>query len=134
MPLEDQSPYVAVVSGGSSVGRRTLIVDDERAIREGMARLIGMHDFEPITAATIAEGLEKLSLQPSILILDMNLPDGHGTVLLRHIRDQNLPIKVAVLSGSGDASLLAEARDLQPEAMFTKPPDWDALLSWLAAA
>ena len=31
------------------------------------------------------------------------------------------------------AGLLAEADDLRPDAVFRKPPDWDALLDWVAA-
>ena len=83
-------------------------------------------------AATVTEGLDKLASEPSHLILDLNLPDGLGTVILRHVRTKNLPVKVAVLSGTADASLLGEAADLRPDATFTKPPDWEALIGWIA--
>jgi hypothetical protein len=38
---------------------------------------------------------------------------------------------VAVISGSVDAALLAEAQAMQPDAVFTKPPDWDSVLQWI---
>jgi DNA-binding NarL/FixJ family response regulator len=61
-------------------------------------------------------------------LLDPNLPDGHGTAILRHVCANHLPVKVAVFSGTAAAAVLREAADLRPDATFTKPPDWEALL------
>ena len=113
--------------------RRVLIVEDEPLLRNGLARLLKIKGHESMTAATIAEGMAQVGRGPSYLVLDMNLPDGVGTTILRHVRAERLPIKVAVLSGSGDGTLMDEARALGPDAMFKKPPDWDALLAWIAA-
>ncbi len=65
------------------------------------------------------------------VILDLNLPDGLGTELLRHIRDENLPIKVAVTTGVADRLLMAEVSKLQPDAFFVKPVDLMELMSWM---
>ena len=46
-----------------------------------------------------------------------------GTTMLQHMRAGKLSVNVAVLSGSGDDALMAEARGLYPDAMFKKPPD-----------
>jgi len=112
---------------------RVLVVDDDHIVRNGLAMLVKMNGHEAITAATVTEGLDKLDCGPTHVLLDMNLPDGLGTMLLRRIRIKKLPIKVAVLSGSLNAELIAEAEALQPDAVFTKPAVWDALLDWLAA-
>ena len=126
-----------MVAGSPLTNRRVLIVDDNELLRTGLAKLVGMHGHEAITAATIAAGMEQLGVPPaqlpSHLLLDMNLPDGVGTTILRRIRAEHLPIKVAVVSGSGDAELMAEARSLRPDAMFQKPPDWGALMDWIGA-
>ena len=114
--------------------RRILIVDDDRSLRTGLATLVETEGHEAVTAATVTEGMDKFASEPSHLILDMNLPDGVGTTILRHVRTNDLPIKVAVLSGATDAALLGEVADLRPDATFTKPPDWDALLGWVTAA
>lgn len=98
----------------------------------GLVRLVEMHGHRTLAAATVAEGLAQLGAAPSHVLLDMNLPDGVGTTVLRQVRDGRLPIKVAVLSGSGDDELMDEARSLRPDAMFRKPPDWDALMDWVA--
>ena len=113
--------------------RLVLVVEDDANLRSGMAALIGGYGHEVITAATVAEGLRQLGAGPSHLMLDLNLPDGVGTTILRHVRDGKLPVRVAILSGSGDDDLMAEARGLSPEAMFKKPPNWDALMAWVDA-
>ena len=119
---------------GSPLKRRILIVDDDPSLRNGMARLVSMQGHEPITAATVKESLALLESGPTHILLDMNLPDGVGTTVLRHVRTSKLPVKVAVLSGSMDSSLIKEAEALNPDALFVKPPDWDAVLDWIATA
>ena len=109
-----------------------LIIDDDRSIRSGLAFLAEAHGHTPATAATVGEGLEKLGANPTHLLLDLNLPDGTGTAVLRHVRAANLPVRVAVVSGSGDAELMAEVDALRPDAVFPKPPDLDALIDWIA--
>ena len=109
-----------------------LIVDDDRSIRSGLALLVEAHGHVPTTAATVQEGLEKLGANPTHLLLDLNLPDGTGTAVLRHVRAADLPVRVAVVSGSGDPRLMAEVDALRPDAVFPKPPDLDALVEWIA--
>ena len=111
-----------------------LVVDDDRHIRTGLALLIGSHGHAASTASTVREGLEKVEAGPTHLLLDLNLPDGLGTTVLRHVRTANLPVQVAVLSGSADPRLKAEVDALQPDAVFRKPPDLDALMDWIASS
>ena len=108
------------------------IVDDDRSIRSGLAFQVKAHGHVPATAATVREGLEKLAANPTHLLLDLNLPDGTGTAVLRHIRAADMPVLVAVVSGSGDPRLMAEVDALRPDAVFPKPPDLDALVDWIA--
>jgi DNA-binding response OmpR family regulator len=116
------------------VNRLVLVFDDDPSLRAGLAALVGMQGHGVVTAETVEEGMAKLGTGPSHLLLDLNLPDGHGTAILRHVRANHLPVKVAVLSGTTDDGLLAEVADLHPEAVFRKPPDWAALTEWVAAA
>ena len=113
---------------------RVLVVDDDPVLRTGLSKLVQMQGHEAITAATVTEGVAKLGSGPTHVLLDMNLPDGRGTTVLHHIRTKNLPIKVAVLSGSLDVSLLADAEALRPDAVFRKPPEWGAVLDWIATS
>jgi CheY-like chemotaxis protein len=111
-----------------------LVVDDDELLRTGIARLIEMRGHTALAAATVREGMEQLAAGPSIIVLDLNLPDGHGTLILNHVRNNALAIRVAVLSGSADAALNAQAKALGPDVVFRKPPNWDRLLEWIGPA
>jgi DNA-binding response OmpR family regulator len=119
----------------TSDGRTSLvlIVDDDPALRNGMAALLGYERHATLTAATVVEANGLLDAQtPTHALLDLNLPDGLGTAVLRRIRDENRPVRVAMISGNADNAAMAEARALGADAVFVKPPDWDEVLQWVA--
>ena len=51
----------------------------------------------------------------------MRLPDGGGEAVLRRVREAGLRTRVAITTGTDDATVLSEVRSLRPEAMFAKP-------------
>lgn len=109
-----------------------LVVEDDAQIRNGMMALMGIGGHGAVAAASVAEAAAQLDVAtPTHLLLDLNLPDGAGTHILRRIREQALPTRVALVTGAIDTSLLEEARALGVDAIFIKPPDWDRLLAWI---
>src|SRR5947207_2425126 len=86
----------------------TLIVDDDESCRALLDKFLRVRGHVPACAASIAEARPMIGADCKRVILDLNLPDGQGTELLRHIRDENLPIKVAITTGVSDRVLLAE--------------------------
>src|SRR6185312_3611919 len=113
--------------------RSVLVVEDDAQIRNGMIALLRSAGHDGIAAATVAEAASKLDVATlTHLLLDLNLPDGAGTHILRRIRREGLPTRVALLTGAIDNALLEEARDLGVDAVFIKPPEWDKLLGWIA--
>ena len=113
--------------------RSVLVVEDDAPIRKGMVGLLRLGGYGAVAAATVAEaGAHLDAATPTHLLLDLNLPDGAGSVILRRIRSQALPVRVAIVTGASDAGLLEEARALGVDAVFIKPPDWDEVLDWIA--
>ena len=108
---------------------RVLIVEDDRVSRECLRRLLALHGFRADAAATLAEAHAKLGGH-GYLLTDLNLPDGLGTSLLRRVRAECPSLKVAVISGSGDDELVAEAAALGPDLLLPKPVDFDRLMTW----
>jgi DNA-binding response OmpR family regulator len=109
-----------------------LVVEDDAQIRNAMMALLRIGGHRPIAAANVAEAAVQLDVAtPTHLLLDLNLPDGSGTHVLRRIREQALPTRVALVTGASDTTLLEEARGLGVDAVFVKPPDWDKLLAWI---
>lgn len=84
-------------------------------------------------AGTLADGLREAQVQrPGWILLDLMLPDGSGTELLRRMRDGALaPARVCVITGCATAAV-GEARALEPEHVFTKPLDVEGLLEVMA--
>jgi DNA-binding response OmpR family regulator len=109
-----------------------LIVEEDAALRTGMTALMKMRGHRSVASATVIEAHSHLdAATPTHLLLDLNLPDGTGTTILRRIRDRGLPVRVALLSGGNDTPLTDEARAIGVDAVFVKPPDWDKLLEWI---
>jgi CheY-like chemotaxis protein len=81
-----------------------------------------------VVAKTVAAAMEGLKSLPDWVILDLMLPDGDGEAVLAHIRQNELPIRVAVTSGISDPERLRAIQKLEPEACFGKPVDLKQLL------
>jgi DNA-binding response OmpR family regulator len=108
-----------------------LVVEDDADTFEWVRRRLARYGFEVAWAVTVSDGLLKLDAGPCAVILDLGMPDGSGTSILRAIRDRNLPIKVAVVSGDEGSAMHVEAARLQPDAFFLKPVDAIELTAWL---
>jgi DNA-binding response OmpR family regulator len=86
----------------SITGPRILVVEDERAISEPLAKLLARDGFEVTVAATVAEALAEFSsLPPDLILLDLNLPDGDGRDVAREIRrSSGVPIIMLTARGT----------------------------------
>jgi CheY-like chemotaxis protein len=109
--------------------RSILIVEDDATTRLALVRLLEHLEYQIIPVATVAESMELLDGQ-DYAIIDLNLPDGLGTTILRRIRDENRPIRVAVTTAA-EGPVFDEARKLEPELLLRKPINVNALLQWL---
>lgn len=108
-----------------------LVVEDDVDGFDWVRRRLAHYGYEVDWAGAVGDGLERLDAGPCAVILDLVLPDGSGTSILRRIRENNLPIKVAVASGAAGTALYAEAARLKPDAFFPKPIDAVELVNWL---
>ncbi|MEO8054248.1 MAG: response regulator [Acidobacteriota bacterium] len=80
-----------------------LVVDDDRALRDGMLRLLEDEGLSGVGAEDGAEALERLEagLRPRLVIVDLEMPRMNGWALVRRIED--LPafsaLPILVMSG-----------------------------------
>lgn len=126
--LDDNLTYRATKS-------RVLVVEDDPDSADAISRVLERQGYDVEAARTLAEGLDILKAhEPTHVILDLRLPDGSGAELLRHIREQELPVRVAVATGTADADLKADAVLLRPDAILTKPLDYTDLVLWLSSS
>ncbi|MFI7502910.1 response regulator [Streptomyces sp. NPDC049687] len=81
---------------------RVLLIEDDRAVREGVALALRRQSHEVAAAATGEDGMTRLrSFRPDVVVLDLMLPGMTGLDVCRGIRsvDQTLPIIMATARG-----------------------------------
>ncbi|WP_030946511.1 response regulator transcription factor [Streptomyces sp. NRRL S-646] len=84
---------------------RALLIEDDRAVREGVALALRHQGHEVATAVTGEEGLELVrSFRPDVVVLDLMLPGMPGLDVCRALRalDQTLPIIMATARGDDE--------------------------------
>lgn len=90
-----------------------LVVDDQAAVREGLARLISCASIPLRWVATAATSSEALSavkrLRPEVVVLDVDLAGEDGLALIAQFSP---PVGVLVLSSHGDDSTRSRAAAL----------------------
>lgn len=118
-------------ASAAAVGVGVLIVEDDPFVHEPLRRVLQRWGHQVRLAETVDDGLKALDPLPACVILDLMLPDGYGTGVLRHIRERDLPVNVAVVTGTGDQDLLEETRRLQPDKLYHKPVNLLQLKEWL---
>lgn len=104
---------------------RVLIVDDDAALRDGLAETVRDLGHEPVLAASGREGLSRLSGEHGIdaVLLDLRMPgELDGMALLRRLgaRD-DVPPPITVLTAFASAGNTIEAMRLGAHDHLTKP-------------
>jgi len=110
---------------------RVLVVEDDPESYNALSKILKHVGYDTLGAATLAEAVSLLDQTPRFVVLDLLLPDGNGKDLLKQIRDRQLPMKVAIITGSPGKAMLEETRLLNPDALFLKPLNVPRVLAWL---
>lgn len=89
-------------------------------------------EYEPHAAASVREGIRLFdTLQPSVVILDLHLPDQHGLEALRSIRQVDRSVRVIILTGYATLDVVEESMRLGASDCLHKPFDAKSLRSRL---
>ena len=104
---------------------RILIIEDDRHIRELLPRYFTREGLEMEAAATGYEGLDIIyARKPSLVLLDVNLPDIDGWSILRRLRKgDDAAIPVIMLTGRGDVPDRLMGLDMGADDYIVKPFD-----------
>ena len=105
---------------------RILYVEDDP--RDADLTLRGLKksapDFQIESVSTIEEAHERLTRLQSnpleLLLVDMHLRDGTGLELLRHVRENRLPVAVVLVTGSGDEDTAVAALKVRADDYVVK--------------
>ena len=112
---------------------RVFLVDDEPLICKGLRETVEWDSLGLEIAGEAHNGVEAMELiaatHPHILITDIRMPGMDGISLIKAIREQDLNIRIIILSGYSDYQFLKEAIRLGVDGYLLKPIDTDELIS-----
>ncbi len=108
-----------------------LLVDDDRAILEGVADLLSLHGYDVMTAASAKSALKVMQQQvPDLVISDIMMPGMDGYAFYEAVRDNPAwtPIPFIFLTARGQPTDVRRGQSLGADAYVTKPFDPEDLL------
>ena len=107
-----------------------MLVDDHVLIREGIKKLLEFDGSIQVIeeASDGSECLEKLnSVQPDILLLDINMPNKNGIEGLEKLKNEKNPLKVLMLTVHNEVEYLVKAVDIGADGYILKDSGFDEL-------
>ena len=109
---------------------RVLLADDQRAVREGLALLVGLLDGIEIVA-TAADGREAVERarahRPDVVLMDLRMPEVDGAEATRAIRSELPETQIVVLTTYADDASLFPALQAGARGYLTKDASADEI-------
>ena len=117
------------MSGGAHV----LLVEDDPAVRRGLAANLAAHGYVVSEAEDVAGAVRHWdTMRPDVILLDLGLPDADGSTVIRRVR-REATTPILILSARGDETDKVAALDAGADDYVTKPFGLAELRSRVAA-
>jgi DNA-binding response OmpR family regulator len=108
----------AAESGSETV----LVIEDDRALRRGLAMNFELRGFRVLTAGDGNEGIKlAFDSNPDLIVLDIMLPGFSGLEILSELREKGREVPVLVLSARGTTDNKIEGLELGADDYLAKP-------------
>jgi DNA-binding response OmpR family regulator len=115
-------------------GAKILVIEDDRALREGLVLNFELHGYQVDAAADGEEGMQKaFDLRPDLIVLDIMLPGWSGLDILAELRDRNENVPVLILSARGSTDNKVEGLNIGADDYLAKPFELSELLARVEA-
>jgi two-component system response regulator MprA len=117
-----------------SQGFRILVADDERAVRDGLGRALGLEGYDVELASDGEQALHVLHSRPAdALVLDVLMPRLDGLETCRRLRADGNTTPVLMLTARVEVGDRVEGLDAGADDYLAKPFALDELLARLRA-
>jgi two-component system response regulator MprA len=114
--------------------RRLLLVEDDRGVRESLARALQYEGYDVTTAEDGGRGLELArSMDPDALILDVMMPVLDGLEVTRKLRSTGTDVPILMLTARHQITDRVAGLDAGADDYLVKPFSLDELLARLRA-
>jgi two-component system response regulator MprA len=114
--------------------RRLLLVEDDRGVRESLARALQFEGYDVTTAEDGGRGLELArSMDPDALILDVMMPVLDGLEVTRKLRSTGTDVPILMLTARHQITDRVAGLDAGADDYLVKPFSLDELLARLRA-
>jgi DNA-binding response OmpR family regulator len=119
-----------MTNGGATI----LVIEDDRALREGLVLNFELHGYRVDAAADGEEGMQKaFDARPDLIVLDIMLPGWSGLDILTELRDRNENVPVLILSARGTTDNKVEGLNIGADDYLAKPFELPELLARVEA-
>lgn len=114
--------------------RSLLILDDDRAFLQRLARAMELRGFEVRSGFSVAEGIDLIRQKaPAFAVVDMRLEDGTGLDVIAELSRVRPDARAIVLTGYGNIATAVSAVKLGAVDYLAKPADADDVTDALLA-
>lgn len=101
--------------------KRILIIEDDTALQSGLCRALKNDDYDTVGAENLRIAKDMLSSQSfSLVLLDVNLPDGNGFDFLPYIKNEHA-VPVIMLTANDLESDIVAGLEAGADDYITKP-------------
>ncbi len=115
-------------------GATILVIEDDRALREGLVLNFELHGYQVDAAADGEEGMQMaFDIRPDLIVLDIMLPGWSGLDILTELRDRQENVPVLILSARGSTDNKVEGLNIGADDYLAKPFELPELLARVEA-
>lgn len=112
-----------------------LVIEDQEDLAELYETTLKKAGYDVRNAFTGEEGIAEFKANGAdVILLDMTLPEMHGTQVLRELRDINASVPVIIITGESADLYRDQCERLGVQGYLAKPPNYDALLDMIESA
>ena len=112
-----------------------LIVEDDKAFLERLARAMETRGFDVTTCDNVSEGLTHIGkAPPAFAVVDLRLGDGNGLDVVSALKLQRPDARAIVLTGYGNIATAVTAVKMGAVDYLSKPADADDVVAALMAS
>jgi two-component system response regulator RegX3 len=112
-----------------------LVIEDQEDLAELYESSLRQAGYKVRNAFTGEEGIAEFEANGAdVVLLDMTLPEMHGTEVLREIRNVNASVPVIVITAEENEQLREQCERLGVHDYLAKPLNYDAMLTAIKLA